>query len=149
MIHGEGGRRCRAIRTPEVAPGRRGPTSPGEACLANDRALAALGQPPTRPRRTRRPGRRRGVAGSLRRIGWAKTSRVALDRTGTISRSPPTRLPMRTLRLIAAGCVSWLAAGLARGDGPPPRVVVAWAAGPMEARVAFDRAVDPAVARLA
>ena len=56
-------------------------------------------------------------------------------------------MPMRTLRSIAVLCVSWAWAGLAFGEGPAPRVVVAWAGGPMEARVAFDRAVDPELAR--
>lgn len=46
--------------------------------------------------------------------------------------------------LLIVAC-SW--PGLATADGPmPPRVVSAWAAGPMEARVAFDRPVDPSIA---
>ena len=54
---------------------------------------------------------------------------------------------MRTSRSIAVCFASAAWAGLAQGAGPPPKVVAAWAAGPMEARVAFDRAVDPEVAR--
>ena len=54
---------------------------------------------------------------------------------------------MRTFRSIVVVCVGWLSAGLAPGEEPAPRPIVAWAAGPMEARVAFDRAVDPGLAR--
>jgi putative heme-binding domain-containing protein len=43
-------------------------------------------------------------------------------------------------------CGSWVGSGVAPGAEPPPRPVAAWAAGPMEVRVAFDRAVDPSVA---
>ena len=54
---------------------------------------------------------------------------------------------MRTFRSIAI-CGAFSAwASLAVGAEPAPRVVVAWAVGPMEARVAFDRAVAPEVAR--
>ena len=56
-------------------------------------------------------------------------------------------MPMRLLRSIAILCVSWTWTGLALGAEPSPRVVVAWAGGPMEARVAFDRAVDAELAR--
>jgi putative heme-binding domain-containing protein len=56
-------------------------------------------------------------------------------------------MPMRLSRSIAVLCASGIWAGLARGAEPAPRVVVAWAGGPMEARVAFDRAVDPELAR--
>lgn len=55
----------------------------------------------------------------------------------------------RPLRSIVVLCASWIWAGLAPGAEPPPRVVAAWASGPMEARIAFDRAVDAEVARRA
>jgi putative heme-binding domain-containing protein len=58
-------------------------------------------------------------------------------------------MPVWTFRSIAVLCVSWAWAGLAFGAGPTPGVVATWAAGPMEVRVAFDRAVDPELARRA
>ena len=54
---------------------------------------------------------------------------------------------MRTFRFVVLGLVGWISATFASGAEPAPKVVVAWAVGPMEARVAFDRAVDPEVAR--
>jgi putative heme-binding domain-containing protein len=54
---------------------------------------------------------------------------------------------MRTFRFVVVGLVGWISSTLASGAEPAPKVVVAWAVGPMEARVAFDRAVDPEVAR--
>jgi putative heme-binding domain-containing protein len=55
---------------------------------------------------------------------------------------------MRLLRSTAflLGCVGLTFANLAPGAEPPPRLVAAWAGGPMEARLAFDRPVDPEVA---
>ncbi len=53
----------------------------------------------------------------------------------------------RLLRSIVVLCIGWPWAGLALGEGPSPGVVVAWAGGPMEARIAFDRAVDPELVR--
>ena len=53
-------------------------------------------------------------------------------------------MPSRTYRSIAIfGLLLAPIAALAE----PPKVVVAWASGPMEARVAFDRAVDADLAR--
>jgi putative heme-binding domain-containing protein len=43
-------------------------------------------------------------------------------------------------------CGSWIGSGVAPGADPSPRPVATWAAGPMEVRVAFDRAVDASVA---
>ena len=43
-------------------------------------------------------------------------------------------------------CGSWIGSGAAPAAGPPLGAVATWAAGPMEVRVAFDRAVDPSVA---
>ena len=54
---------------------------------------------------------------------------------------------IRIFRSIAVCLASAAWAGLAPGAGPAPKVLVAWAAGPMEVRVAFDRAVDPEAAR--
>ncbi len=54
---------------------------------------------------------------------------------------------MRTFRSFVVGCIGWISAAFSIGAGPAPKVVVAWASGPLEARVAFDRAVDPEVAR--
>lgn len=51
---------------------------------------------------------------------------------------------MRTFPIVV-GLLSWLGSGFAPGAEPPPKAVAAWAAGPMEVRVAFDRAVDPSV----
>ncbi len=53
---------------------------------------------------------------------------------------------MHLSRSIVLGHVGCLLAGVASAQPPAPRPVVAWAAGPMEARVAFDRAVDPELA---
>ena len=51
---------------------------------------------------------------------------------------------MRTvLRMIV---VAALASGAALGQEPGPKLVAAWPSGPMEVRVAFDRAVDPSLA---
>ena len=50
-------------------------------------------------------------------------------------------------RTIAVLCVSGVWASLAPGAEPSPKLVVAWPNGLMETRVAFDRAVDPEVAR--
>ena len=57
-------------------------------------------------------------------------------------------MPMRLLRTTAflIWCVCSTFVGLAPGAEPPPRVVAAWAGGPMEARLAFDRPVDAEVA---
>lgn len=56
---------------------------------------------------------------------------------------------MLTFRSISICGFLFLSAGLATGaDQPSPNVAAAWAKGPMEVRVAFDRAVDPEVARL-
>ena len=43
--------------------------------------------------------------------------------------------------------MSWLATTPVIAAAPVARVVVAWPAGPLEARVAFDRPIDPALAR--
>ena len=58
-------------------------------------------------------------------------------------------MPIRPLRSIAVVCASWAWAGHAPADDSPPKAIVAWAAAAMEARVAFDRPVDPEVARRA
>jgi len=57
--------------------------------------------------------------------------------------SPSARPPMRTFPLAVA--VLLLSRWAPGADAP--REVAAWASGPMEVRVAFDRAVDPATAR--
>jgi putative heme-binding domain-containing protein len=55
---------------------------------------------------------------------------------------------MKIIRSIAVLCVIWASsASLTPAAEPSPRVVLAWASGPMEARIAFDRAVDPDLAR--
>ncbi len=56
---------------------------------------------------------------------------------------------MRIFRVLAACSLPWLSAGVALGAEPDPKVVATWASGAMEARVAFDRAVDPTLATAA
>jgi len=41
----------------------------------------------------------------------------------------------------------WIGSSFTQAAEPAPKVVLAWASGPMEARIAFARAVDPALAR--
>ncbi|WP_435008488.1 c-type cytochrome [Tundrisphaera lichenicola] len=50
------------------------------------------------------------------------------------------------MRISLLVVVSWLGSGDVPAAEPPPKAVATWAAGPMEVRVAFDRAVDPSVA---
>ncbi len=52
---------------------------------------------------------------------------------------------MRILRALAAFSLLSPLAGSSSGADVPPKVVAAWPSGPMEVRVAFDRAVDPAL----
>ena len=93
------------------------------------------------------------AAGSSGRLEWIdQRPRVAPSRPGAISfdtRQARPLMPERLLRSIAVLCVTWTWtwAGPAHGVGPTPGVVLAWASGPMEARVAFDRGVDPELAR--
>jgi putative heme-binding domain-containing protein len=54
---------------------------------------------------------------------------------------------MRFFQSIAVLFVAWIWASAALGAEPSPKVTLAWASGPMEARIAFDRGVDPEVAR--
>jgi putative heme-binding domain-containing protein len=56
-------------------------------------------------------------------------------------------MPMPRFRSIVVHFLSWIGASVALGAEPSPKVTLAWASGPMEARVAFDRGVDPEVAR--
>ena len=60
-------------------------------------------------------------------------------------RANPSTTPARPLMRIS--CLVLAALTLARPTlaAEPPRLVAAWASGPMEARAAFDRAVDPGV----
>jgi len=57
-------------------------------------------------------------------------------------------LVLSGVAVLPVGMVIAVVAALAKGDASPPvpKVVASWASGPMEVRVAFDRAVDPVVA---
>src|SRR4051794_19129291 len=58
-----------------------------------------------------------------------------------------SEIPMHAPTLITVLVLGGIGGGLASGAEPEsPRPVVAWAEGPLEVRVAFDAAVDPAVA---
>ena len=57
-------------------------------------------------------------------------------------------LALFSVALLPVGIGIAVVAAFAKGNSPPPapKVVASWASGPMEARVAFDQAVDPVVA---